>query len=148
MWLVGGILGAFLTSGAAFLLARIGMQNLPGAKGALALAAVLVVAALGGFLAGSAIVLRARRRRDHLVPFSCLAGGVCGGLVGCAYAVTITAAYLSSYSSWPQDRLDQIFVLLSYPAFGALGFWMGALVGLLLGLLAGGTLRLVAPVRR
>jgi predicted PurR-regulated permease PerM len=148
MCVLGGILGASLTSFAAWALAGVGTHNLPAPKGFLSLIVVLVVAAAAGFLAGAAIVRRAGRTRDHLALFSCLAGGTCGGLVGCAYAVTLTAAYLSSYSTWPGDRLDQILVVLSYPAFGGVGFWMGALVGLFLGLVVGGMLKIVAPARQ
>jgi hypothetical protein len=102
---------------------------------------LLCLAALLGFLAGSAICRRAAHDRDRLGLFAGLAGGVAGGALGFAYAVTITAAYLSTYSTWPQDRLDQVLVLLSYPIFGALGSCIGGFVGWLFGLLFGGVLK-------
>lgn len=108
---------------------------------------LLAVALMVGFLAGASIFRRAMRERMHLVPFSALAVAMAGGLIGLSQALGLTIAYLSNYASWPEDRLDQVLVLLSYPVFGALGFVVGALVGVLIGTVLGAMLRVVSPAR-
>jgi hypothetical protein len=147
MNLLGGIVGACACTGITWEMARLALHNLPASAARLSLVLLLLLAAVLGFLSGSAICRRAARTREHLSLFAGLAGGVAGGLLGCAYAMTVTAAYLASYTTWPQDRLDQILVLLSYPVFGALGACMGALLGWLLGLLLGSFLK-IAPQPR
>jgi predicted PurR-regulated permease PerM len=144
---LGGLVVAAGTAAISWLLVRLATANLPRSTGQLAAAIVLTIAIVIGFLAGAAIVRRASRDRTRLALFGGLSGGIAGGVVGCAYALTLTAAYLSSYSTWPQDRADQVFVVLAYPVFGGLGFCLGACIGLALGVVAGGVAR-VATVGR
>lgn len=147
MSVIGGVATAAASMYGTWALAQVTLRNLPSSAGEFCLVILLVVSGVAGFLAGSAICRRAARDGAHMGLFSALAGGVAGGLVGCVFAFTVTAAYLSSYTSWPQDSLDQVLVLLSYPVFGALGFCFGGLAGLLLGLLLGGAIRLAAHAR-
>jgi hypothetical protein len=147
MNLLGGIVSACTCAGITWEMAQVALHNLPAGAGRISLVLLLILAAVMGFLSGSAICRRAARNRENLSLFAGLAGGVAGGLLGFAYAVTVTAAYLASYTTWPQDRLDQILVLLSYPAFGALGACIGALLGWLLGLLLGGFLKFAPQPR-
>jgi hypothetical protein len=142
MTLLGGLLGGSASFLGTWAFTRLTTTNLPSNKAHLLTALLLIFAAIVGFLSGSAIFRRARKYRDDIGLFSGLAGGVAGALIGCAFAISITAAYLSSYSTWPQDPLDQIMVLLSYPVFGSLGFFLGGLLGLVLGFLCGGFLKL------
>lgn len=139
---VGGLVGAGICAAVAFFLATAGTHNLPGSVAGLAQIGIVGCAAIVGFVAGSAVAKRAGRDRSHIGLFSALAGGVAGGTLGCVYALAITAAYLSNYATWPQDRMDQVFVLLAYPIFGAFGLCLGGAVGLIGGLLLGGALGL------
>jgi hypothetical protein len=148
MWIIGGSVSAAATAGATWLVGGLGTKNLPGSTGQTAMIFLLTIAVLAGFLSGSAIFRRAGRTREHLALFSGVAGAVAGGTIGCAYAVTLTAAYLANYATWPQDRVDQILVLLSYPVFGALGLLVGAAGGMLLGGILGGFLRVAALARQ
>jgi hypothetical protein len=144
---LGGLVAAAATVSGTWALAGWGTRNLPATTGRISIVLLLSVAGVVGFLAGSVICRRATRNRDHLALFSGLAGGVAGGIVGCAFALTVTAAYLASYTTWPQDRMDQVLVLLSYPVFGSLGFCLGGLLGLILGLTFGGVLKLTTSTR-
>jgi hypothetical protein len=141
MWILGGILSASLAAVLVWTLGSAGMRNLPDATAVPALYAMVIIAVISGFLAGAAILRRASREPRRVVLFSGLASGVAGGTIGCAFAVTMTASYLLNYATWPQDRLDQVLVVASYPVFGALGFFIGAFAGMLTGFLAGGALR-------
>jgi hypothetical protein len=148
MWIVGGLLSAAFAASATWIVGTLGTKNLPGPTGEKSMAFLLVIALLVGFLSGSAICRRVARTREHLALFSGIAGAVAGGAIGCSFAVTLTAAYLANFATWPQDRLDQVLVLLSYPAFGALGLCIGAAGGLLLGGLVGGVLRVATFARQ
>lgn len=129
MGTLGGTLVGLCSVGSTWVVAGLATRNLPGATANIALVALLGLAALVGYLAGSAIFQRARRSREQLPIFAGLAGGVGGAVVGGAHALVLTAAYLGSYSTWPEDRLDQVLVLLSYPAFGLAGACVGAALG-------------------
>jgi hypothetical protein len=148
MWIVGGVISAGLTASVTWFMGSMAVKNLPASTGQRALLFLLVVAALSGFLSGSAIFRRVGRTREHLALFSCMSGAVAGGTIGCAYAVTVTASYLANYSAWPPDRVDQVLVLLSYPVFGVLGLFLGAGGGMLLGLILGGFLRVATLARQ
>jgi hypothetical protein len=147
MIVAGGIGTAGASVAGTWLLAGLLTRNLPVSAGAISLASLLLVAALSGFLAGSAICRRATRNRYHLGLFAGMAGAVAGGVLGCTYAITLTVAYLMSYSTWPQDRFDQVLVLLAYPVFAALGLCVGCVVGLVLGVVLGGLVRVVSLAR-
>lgn len=137
MALVGGAIGGGVTTAVVWLVGTLALHNLPGGAAAPSLVALLLVAAVSGFLTGAAVARRAARNRQHLTLFSGVAGAVCGAIVGCAGALTLTGAYLASYASWPNDPVDQILVLLAYPAFAGVGLWLGGLAGLLSGWMTG-----------
>lgn len=143
MRFAGGVFTAAGLGIAAWLLNSVSTNNLPASVG-FAPYLMIGAAVLIGFVAGSAAGQRATRTTENIGAFAILSGAVAGGIVGCLQAVLITAAYLTSYTTWPQDRLDQVLVLLAYPVFGMLGLFLGAGAGFLLGLLLGGFLRLVA----
>jgi len=143
MRFAGGIFTAAGLGLVAWFLNSITTNNLPSAIGP-APYLMVFTAVLVGFVAGSAAGRRAMRTSENLGTFAILSGAVAGGIVGCLQAILITAAYLTSYTTWPQDRLDQVLVLLSYPIFGLMGLFLGAGAGFFLGLLLGGFLRLVA----
>jgi hypothetical protein len=146
--IVGGVLGACVTVYGTWLAAGVATHNLPLSTARWTLVALLLVAGLTGFFSGSVIWRRASRTRENLALFSGLAGGIGGAVIGSGFAVALTSAYLTSYTTWPQDRVDQLLVLLSYPAFAGLGLFVGGFVGLLVGLVLGGLLRLGTALRR
>jgi hypothetical protein len=141
MWILGGMLSASLAAVLVWILGSAGTRNLPDTTAVPVLYSLVIIAVLSGFLAGAAILRRARREPRRVVLFSGLASGVAGGTIGCAFAVTTTASYLLNFATWPQDRLDQVLVVASYPVFGILGLFVGAIGGMLAGFLAGGALR-------
>jgi hypothetical protein len=143
--LLGAICGAAFGIICTWGMAGIWAPSLPSAAQHLGLSIVTVTAAAVGALSGGAIAGRAGRQRAHLALFSGLAAGTAGGILGCVLGLVILISYLSSYAGWPADRGDQILMLLAFPAFGALGFLLGAGVAGLLGFLAGSVLRLAAP---
>lgn len=111
-----------------------------------ALAALLAVfSGLIAFLVAVAVLRRAGKSTEMLTSFSWVAGALGGGLIGAACGLALTTAYLTAYASWPGDLLDQILFVLAFPAFGALGFLVGACVGSLAGLISAGLLRVLAP---
>jgi len=147
MWILGGMLTTAVTTLVAWKLTSAGLQNAHWTETVICLYVAVGAAAGSSFLAGCAIFRRAAYTREHLCVFSALSGGLVGGFIGSAYAVTLTVAYVASYVDWPDDRFDQVLLLLSYPAFGGLGFCLGAAVGVVLGLAAGWLLKM-APIRR
>jgi hypothetical protein len=98
-----------------------------------------------GFLIGSTVGTRAARSRDRLVLFSGLTAGVGGGIVGCGFVVVLLGTYLSAYAQWPSGLVDQVLMILAFPAFGAVGFFTGAATWALCGLIAGAVLTRVPP---
>jgi hypothetical protein len=118
--------------------------SLPGATRQLSLFVVLAAAAAVGALYGAAIAGRIRRQPENLALFSGLAAGTAGGIFGCVLALVVLGSYVFTFSGWPADHGDQILLLLAFPAFGALGFLLGAGVAGLLGLFTGTVLRLIA----
>jgi hypothetical protein len=140
---VTGIISAAGWAAVMLLLLLRADQNLPATTGRLVEVVVLAVAITAGFLTGSTIARRARRARDHFGLFSALTGAIGGGLIGGTCLVALDASYLSAYASWPQSRVDDILLLASYPALGALGFALGALWGTLGGIVLGTLVRAV-----
>jgi hypothetical protein len=147
MRIIGGLVIGLLAMVFARMISGLTMANLPAGTERISLVALLLVAAIVGFLAGSTIFRRAARSRDDLALFSGITGGVTGGILGFTYALTMTVSYLSAYSSWPEDRVDQVLVLLAYPIFSTFGLCAGALAGWILGLLFGGILKVSAIAR-
>lgn len=144
---IAGVAVAGLSVWATWVIAGYVTRNLPASTGRVSLGLLLVLAAGVGFLLGSVIGRRARRNRTDLALFSGVAGAVAGGVLGSGLAFTVTLAYLSSYTTWPDDRMDQILLLLSYPVFTAVGLCAGAMVGTLVGLLLGGVVRATIAAR-
>jgi hypothetical protein len=101
-----------------------------------------------GFLVGSTVATRATRSRDRLVLFSGLTAGIGGGIVGCGLVVVLLGTYLTAYAEWPAGVVDQVLIILAFPAFGAVGFFAGAAAWALCGLLAGAVLTRVPPRAR
>jgi hypothetical protein len=93
-----------------------------------------------GFLVGSTVVTRAMRSRDHLLLFSGLTAAIGGGIVGCGLVLVLIAVYLVTYAEWPSGLVDQVLMILAFPAFGAVGFFAGAAGWALCGLIAGAVL--------
>ena len=148
MSFIAGFLVALASASLTWQIAARTVANLPTSLAGVLLLGLVAIAALVGFLAGSAVCRRARRSREHLSLFGALAFGVAGGIVGGTYAVAITAAYMHTYSPWPQSAMDVILVILAYPAFGALGFAVGSACAAVCGLCAAGLLGFAAPARR
>lgn len=115
--------------------------QLPSEQRVVSLAVAVGVAVLAGFLAGGAIVRRAVRRKGRIVLFTGLASAVAGGIMGSCTAVVLTAAYLVSYGHPPADLSGRIIYVLAVPASGGLGWFVGAALGLLVGLTGGALLR-------
>ena len=147
VWFVGGLLGAMAGAYISYAIDGAGAAHLPTFARMVVVFVLLIVAVVAGFLAGAAIVRRATRNRLHIVPFSGLAAATAGGLIGLSQALALTIAYLANYASWPDDRLDQVLLVLSYPVFGALGLVIGALAGVIVGTVLGALLRVVSPAR-
>lgn len=146
MWAVGGLVIALIMLGLTRALSAVAVSNVPSATGMIVSVSLLVVAAVSGFLAGAAIFRRAGHTRDNLTLFSALSGGVAGAIIGCAYALAVTSAYLSTYAAWPQSITEQVLMILSFPAFAGVGLCIGALAGIALGFALGSVLRLATAV--
>ncbi len=144
---IAGLCSALAAAALAFWIGTFAAANLPGSRALLALFTPSLVAAVVGYLAGSAVWRRAARSRERLITFSALAGSVSGGIVGATCGLTLTVLYFATYMTWPAERLQQALALLSYPAFALLGMCLGAMTGLILGAVAGSALR-IATVRR
>jgi hypothetical protein len=125
-----------------------GSANLPASSRLVVLTVTLSVSVVIGFLAGTAMVRRIVDHASHTALFCCLAGGVAGGLVGCVSVLALTASYLLAYETWPSDLLYQILTIAAFPAFGAAGLCLGALVGLAAGGVVGAVLRVATLGRR
>lgn len=145
---ITGLLVALAAASLTWQITSPAVANLPGPLARVLAFGLVAVAALVGFLAGSAVFRRARRSREHLPLFGAVAFGVAGGIVGAAYAIALTAAYMHTYGEWPHAVSDMILVVVAYPALGALGFAVGAAISSLCGLLAAGVLRFTSPARR
>lgn len=109
---------------------------------------VVGLAALAAFLAGSAAYRRARRTHERLGLFTALAFAFCFALVGAAFATGLTAAYIAGFPGGQATSTDNVLTVLAYPALALTGLCLGATCGWLVGLLASGALRVLAPVAR
>lgn len=148
MTVLSGLVGACITVALALLIGLYSTQNLPGLVGAASLFAIVIVAAVVGIVAGSAVGRRAGRHEPEMGRFLVLATTVAGGAAGCGLAFILTVAYLGSYTTWPQDRIDQVLEVLAYPVFGWLGLCLGGALGLFVGLLIAGLQRATAAIRQ
>ena len=144
---LGGLCTSLLSLTAAVWLGALATGNLPRSRAPLALVILGVIAVLIGYVAGSAVCRIAARRKESLSTFGAVAGTVAGGVMGAASALTLTAFYLSSYTQWPADRTQEALLVLAYPAFALLGFCVGAIPGLLVGIVGGSVLRLATHRR-
>jgi predicted PurR-regulated permease PerM len=140
---LGGISAALLAAFVALSIGGPAAANLPAPRPVLVLSSLVAVAAVIGYVAGSAVCRRALRGSTQVTTFAGLAGGVAGGLIGSICAVTLTGFYFASYLQWPSDRFQQALLVLAYPASALLGMCIGAIPGLIHGVLGGGVLRIV-----
>ncbi|MGI8968043.1 MAG: hypothetical protein ACR2GA_02925 [Chloroflexota bacterium] len=147
MRLFGALAFGAVAALATWRFANMATQSLDDQSRGWLLAGVPTVGLVFGFLAGGTIARRGMRDRTNLSKFAALAGGFGGGCTGAAVAVGLTAGYLRAYASWPADVLGQILFVLAIPAFAAVGWFVGAALGSLAGLLEALLLRLT-PVRR
>src|SRR5438309_6430856 len=100
-----GVLMSFLTGVLAALFASVltwqvtaaATGNLSATTGRTISFGLAVLAALLGFLAGSALARRAQRTREHLVLFGSTAFAVAVGATCATGAVALLAAYLQAY---------------------------------------------------
>jgi hypothetical protein len=120
-------------------------QGLPDVRQQVLVWSLTAFGAAIGFLVGSTVVARAMRNQERLVLFSGLTAGVGGGMVGCSLAVSLLGMYLYTYAEWPSDLLDQVLMLLAFPAFGSVGFFVGAGIWAMCGLVAGAVISRLAP---
>lgn len=144
---IGGLLGAILALLAVWSPLEGMTGNLPGVLGVGIRVILLILAAVIGFLAGSAVARRARRDREHLGLFAFVTGGVAGGIMGAAIALGVTGAYLAVYGQAPAGISDDVLAALGVAAFGALGFFAGGIAGSVIGGLLGAVLKFAAPGR-
>lgn len=77
-----------------------------------------------------------------------MAGGLGGGVLGATVGLLLTAAYLASFGSWPPDIEGEVLFVLAFPAFSALGWFLGFAVGCLAGGVGGSILAILLPARR
>lgn len=110
--------------------------------------AIGILAGVGAFLAGSSAYRRARRTHERLGLFTALAFGFCFAVVGGAFMVALTAIYVGTYSAGQSTAGDGLLTVLAYPILGLIGLCLGAVGGWLVGLVASGALRFLAPVGR
>ncbi|HLJ68039.1 MAG TPA: hypothetical protein VKX16_11830 [Chloroflexota bacterium] len=145
---LGALLIAALAGSIDWWIVSVADQALPPGESRLVLAGTVLLAAITGYLVGSAVFARAERADSYLGAFATLAGGVGFGLWGAGCALALTVGYLGVYGSWPEGLLDRVLYLLAYPAFSALGGSLGALLGMVVGALLAGLLTLARPVVR
>lgn len=148
MGITGGVIGAALSAVPTWFVVRLAAANLTGGYAGAVTPALAFAAAVIGFLVGAAVVRRAVTRAPHLTLFSALAGGFGGGLAGALIFLSLTAAYLSTYSHWPTDIFNQVLFVLAFPVSTALGWFLGAGFGFIAGLAGGALLRLASVAAR
>lgn len=119
-----------------------------GAGGRTAAVLLIALAATGSFLAGSSAFRRARRSHHSLGLFSALAFSFWFAFVGGAFAVALVATYTASYAPSGPAASDGLLTILAYPVLALFGICAGAACGWLVGLVASGALRVLAPAAR
>ncbi|HEX6506718.1 MAG TPA: hypothetical protein VF221_03710 [Chloroflexota bacterium] len=147
MSLVGGLFGSFVTLVVTAAVVQPATTNLSPLTRAVVLVCLLGLALVLGLMAGSTVGRRSRTERTHLRLFSAFAGAVCGGLLGGAILLGLTAAYLRDYAVWPSGTVETVLTIAGVPILGALGFFIGALAGFGVGGLSGLVLAVVVPRR-
>lgn len=147
MSLLFGLLTSAATAYVTYQLATAAFGN-AGAAGRTAGVLLIALAAIGSFLAGSSAFRRARRSHHSLGLFSALAFSFWFAVVGGAFAVALVATYTAAYAPSGTGPTDNLLTILAYPVLALFGFCLGALCGWLVGLLASGALRVLAPAAR
>jgi hypothetical protein len=142
-----GLAAAVATTFVTVQLAAAAFAN-AGSAGTTVGVAVAGLAALGAFLAGSSAYRRARRTHERLGVFTGLAFAFCFALVGGAFAAGLTATYLAGFSAGQATGADDVLTMVAYPVLGLTGLCLGAVCGWVVGLLASGALRVLAPAVR
>jgi hypothetical protein len=147
MGLIGGALGAGAGIGV-WWLAEMSAGNLPEPERTMMPVVLALFSVLVGFMVGAAIGQRASRYPQRITLFAIVASGFGGAIIGAAVALTVTGAYLAAYGTWPDDSLGQVLFVLAFPAFGGVGWFLGAAAGSIVGLTGGAILRLLGAARR
>lgn len=142
---IGGLLAGALSGYFTLVIASSLSRGLPDPRQWMASWGLTIFGFVIGYLVGSTVVTRAARSRERLVLFSGLTAAVGGGIVGAGLAMGLLATYLYTYGTWPSQLIDSILYVLAFPAFGSVGFFLGAAVWSICGLLAGAVLRRASP---
>lgn len=147
MSVFGGLMGAGLAFACTAAILQPATSNLSSLTRTAVLLSVLGLALILGMMTGSAVARRARTSGSRIRLFSALAGSVCGGLLGGALFLGLSAAYVRDYGAWPSGTLDLLLAIVALPILGALGLCLGALAGFGVGALSGLVLAVVVPKR-
>ncbi len=135
---LSGTCGAALAGLIMWVAASYGASNLP-SRDRLGVELLLIIGAvMAGAIGGAASARHAERPQAvlYFVTTGAIVGAVCGG----AYALVMGLLYVAAYGGAPVSLTDGLIVVLSFPVFVALG----ALTGLLPGIVCGAVLGLVA----
>jgi hypothetical protein len=141
--ILSALIGALLLGGITWLIVLEMTLGLPVDTRFVTRLPAAILAAFCGLLVGAAVARRAATNRTHLSLFAGLATALGAGTAGAGVAVLITAAYLGTYGQPPPDALGRVLFFVAFPAFAVLGWFCGALLGLVAGLGGGLMLRLV-----
>jgi hypothetical protein len=147
MSLLGGLIGAAIALVCTAAILQPTTSNLSPLTRAVMLLVLCGVALTLGLLTGSAVGRRSRTADGRIRLFSALAGAVCGGLIGGALFLGLSAAYVRDYAALPSGTVDLVVAILALPILGALGLCLGALTGFGVGALSGLVLAVVVPKR-
>jgi hypothetical protein len=143
----GGIIGAVIAFVCTAALVQPASANLSPITRTLLLCVLLGLSLLLGLMTGSAVGRRSRVPGSRIRLFSALAASVCGGILGGALFVGVSAAYVRDYAAWPTGSFDLLLAILALPILGALGLCLGAMAGFAVGGLSGLVLAVVVPKR-
>ncbi|GAC1472274.1 MAG: hypothetical protein PVSMB7_24760 [Chloroflexota bacterium] len=141
MRLFTGIFFAACSGILALVVANVLTAGLPDIDRQVVPTALMAAVALLGFAIGATIAARAEHDPTRLPTFAAITAGVGGGIAAAIVCEALLGLYVASYGSWPGEMLDDILLVLAFPVFGALTFFLGAGVCALAGFLAGGVLR-------
>lgn len=147
MSVFGGLIGAVVAFACTAAILQPATSNLSPFTRALVLCVLLGLSLTLGLMTGSAVGRRSRIADSRIRMFSALAAAVCGGILGGALFVGLSAAYVRDYAAWPTGAFDLALAILAFPLLGALGLCLGAIAGFGVGGLSGLVLAVVVPKR-